>query len=120
MRLVAAAVRAAAAAAASARPPYLVPQPPPCLHPFQRPAQVNNAGVYFKTYDADSHARTLNTNLDGAVGVALALLPHLAHGARIVNVSSGARAHATGRRWLGHTHTLGVACTPARRRAFAF
>lgn len=50
---------------------------------------VNNAGVYFKTYDADSHARTLNTNLDGAVGVALALLPHLAHGARIVNVSSG-------------------------------
>jgi NAD(P)-dependent dehydrogenase (short-subunit alcohol dehydrogenase family) len=46
-------------------------------------------------FTPEAHAATIATNADGAVAVARALAPHLARGARIVNVSScecGARA----------------------------
>ncbi|KAI8466759.1 MAG: hypothetical protein J3K34DRAFT_524310 [Monoraphidium minutum] len=50
---------------------------------------VNNAGIYLGPWDAPSHASVISTNVDGAVGVALALLPSLADGGRVVNVASG-------------------------------
>jgi NAD(P)-dependent dehydrogenase (short-subunit alcohol dehydrogenase family) len=61
---------------------------------------VNNAGIFIDSFDAPSHAATVATNTDGPVDVTLALLPHLARGARVVMVASGGRLPSH-RRGLG-------------------
>ncbi len=50
---------------------------------------VNNAGVALDGFDAEVVRRTAAVNLFGVIGLTDALLPRLAAGARIVNVSSG-------------------------------
>jgi NAD(P)-dependent dehydrogenase (short-subunit alcohol dehydrogenase family) len=50
--------------------------------------QINNAGVVVADISAADHEATLKTNLDGAIDITLALLPHLAQGARVVQVAS--------------------------------
>jgi NAD(P)-dependent dehydrogenase (short-subunit alcohol dehydrogenase family) len=52
-------------------------------------ALVNNAAVSFDGFDEDVVRATLATNLFGALRVTDAVLPHLATGAAVVNVSSG-------------------------------
>ncbi|KIZ00998.1 Short-chain dehydrogenase/reductase 2 [Monoraphidium neglectum] len=49
---------------------------------------INNAGVVVADISAADHEATLKTNLDGAIDITLALLPHLAQGARVVQVAS--------------------------------
>jgi NAD(P)-dependent dehydrogenase (short-subunit alcohol dehydrogenase family) len=58
---------------------------------------VNNAGINLRGWDAAGFEEIMRTNLDGALDLTLALLPHLAQGARVVMVASGAWAGGTGR-----------------------
>ncbi|KIZ00999.1 hypothetical protein MNEG_6964 [Monoraphidium neglectum] len=50
--------------------------------------RINNAGMTVDGISAADHEATLKTNLDGAIDITLALLLHLAQGARVVQVAS--------------------------------
>jgi len=52
-------------------------------------ALVNNAGVFGTARGADGVARTIETNLFGALRVTLGVLPLLCDGATVTNVTSG-------------------------------
>jgi short-subunit dehydrogenase involved in D-alanine esterification of teichoic acids len=50
--------------------------------------QINNAGIVGDGTSPANHEAILKTNVDGAIDITLALLPHLAPGARVVQVAS--------------------------------
>ncbi|KIZ07188.1 hypothetical protein MNEG_0762 [Monoraphidium neglectum] len=49
---------------------------------------INNAGIVGDGTSPANHEAILKTNVDGAIDITLALLPHLAPGARVVQVAS--------------------------------